>query len=155
MTANSPPETPPTAASMLQYVELMQALQPQNKSTTLGIADVVMKIAVAICTAGIVWLVTSVSDLQNQMTALTIKQSVTEKAIGQLDHYTQQPRFTHDDFLTSVAPMEQKVERHNAIISNHQSWISSTDNRLAKLESRLDTVLEKLDDMSSDIKVLR
>lgn len=144
----------PAYDSLLQSIQLLHAIHPP-KPSWFGVADMVMKIAVAICTAGILWLVTSVSDLQNQMTALTIKQSVTEKALARLDAFTQQPRFTYEDFQSRLAPIAQKVEHHQELLAERHAWVQNAESRLARLENHFEMVLDRLDEMTGDMKALR
>jgi predicted P-loop ATPase/GTPase len=132
---------------MMEMMTLFQKNQrPHNQ-----MSDNIMKIAVTICTAGILWLVTSVSALQNQMTAITIKHSVTEKSLARLDDYTQEPRFTAEDFHSYLEPIKQKVDRHNDILSARQSWEDSSNQRLTRLEGNYAVVIEKLSDIANDI----
>ncbi len=131
----------------------MMALLQKGQRPPSTISDNIMKIAVTICTAGILWLVTSVSALQNQMTEITVKHSVTEKALERLDLFTQKPRFTADDFRSNLAPVKQKVERHSEQLSARQTWMDSTNHRLAILEGNHAMVMEKLNQIARHMKL--
>ena len=132
---------------MMEMVTLLQKNQrPANQ-----LSDNIMKIAVTICTAGILWLVTSVSALQNQMTAITIKHSVTEKSLARLDEYTQEPRFTAEDFRSHLEPIKQKVDYHTEILSARQLWEDSTNHRLATIEGNDAVLIEKLNEIAKDV----
>ena len=135
------------AQIMFDMFTLMQ--KTERPQTNLG--DNIMKIAVTICTAGILWLVTSVSALQNQMTSITVKHSVTERSLERLDRFTQEPRFTVDDFRSNLAPVKQRVERHSELLSSRQTWTDTTNHRLATLEGNHAMVMEKLNQIAQNI----
>lgn len=137
---------------MLKAAEAMKAFQaanPQsNESKTLF--DSLTKIAVAICTAGILWLVASVAEVQNEMTKLNVQQHQTEKTLDGLQVFSQKPRFTIEDYHSAIAPIQQTVTRHNVELADRKEWGS----RLTRLENRYEIINEQLADITQELKTL-
>ena len=134
-------------ARIVESLALNKAVPQQVGLTNGGVSDVLTKVAVAVCTAGIMWLITSVSGLQNQMTAIQIAAEQRDKSIDRLEQFAAKPRFTADDFMAHIAPLKQTVEFNDNRLNERRDVIQNTIDRVSKLETTYGTILEKLEEI--------
>lgn len=129
-------------------IELLNIKQPRPKKDTSELLESLTKIAVAVCTAGIIWLITTVNNLQQDVNTTKIhtefitqtnnelKERV-ENLQGQFHSFSKKPRFSHDDFVLEIKPLNQTVDRHTDSISKLEEKLNNIELKYNTLKSQL------------------
>ena len=107
-----------------QIIEILKAqrvIAPQAQNL---MSEHLMKAAMTIVIAGIIWIITSVSDLKNTMTEIKTKQISSEQEIKDLKSFASRPSFTIEDFHINMQA--------------HKERLQAVAEKIIKLENNLD-----------------
>lgn len=137
---------------LLQAAEAIRLFQgtPQQ-DTGKALTDTITKVAVAICTAGVLWLVSSVNTLQKDFTEMNVKQTISDKTLEKLIAFTDQPRFTAESFQGAIQPLVQRVEQNANEISLKRSWVSKIEPVVMSNQRELEFLKKDILDMKRSL----
>lgn len=117
------------------------------KSEMAGMIDIFSKIGLAICTSGILWLISSVSSLQNDNGVLSVK---IEAALADINRiktdFSEQNKeiFSERDFSAQITPLVQRLDFYTNQITNAVSQLDSIKNKQLEYSTRLNHIEERL-----------
>ncbi len=127
-----------------QFAQLMSATPNKAPSTQVnvesmqGFVDNAVKFLVAMSTAGVLWLVNTTNQLQNDMVELKTRGAGYESTLLELKEFTKMPRFTQESFVQAVAPMQQMLLQHDDEIRRRNVWVTTTEAQVNRLEQSLE-----------------
>jgi hypothetical protein len=74
-----------------------------------GIIDGLMKVAVGVCTAGVLWLLSTTATVNANVATMQVQQKTLADDIGELKESAKLPRVTKEDLSLVLEPMGQRV----------------------------------------------
>ena len=125
-------------AQMMQM--MLSSMKPESSNDKASVVDSVVKVLVTISTAGILWLLTSVSTMQTDIATLSTQQQKTMLNMKKLERFTEQPRFTHDNFQQAIAPIQQTSFRNEQELASRRPWIKSIEDEVRSLRVELESL---------------
>ena len=123
---------------------LTVVLKGGQDRTNSGILDALMKVAVGVCTAGVLWLLnttttvsTNVATMQAQQQAqnLTLSEDISE-----LKEAAKLPRVTKEDLSLVLEPMGQRVSNSENELRQHREWMGSIEKRVNQSENEISII---------------
>lgn len=105
------------------------------------IADGAMKVLIALSSAAILALFSSVSSFKSEIIILSERQAnqsvMIERLQDKIDTFTTLPRFTKEDFYIEMAPLKRDVERNSSTLSERTKFMEEVRDRLSTLEAKV------------------
>lgn len=127
-----------------QINQLAQAIRPQ-KSESQKMTDMVFKAFSTLSLALIAWTLNTVNDLKTDVSELKINQQYVSKAIGELESFTDKPRFTSEDFERAVIPLTNQLNQNTSELNSRNSFMDKTDAKLQQLDMEIQLLKSKIE----------
>lgn len=115
----------------------------QNRRSTDLVSDNLTKIAIALCVAGIIWIMSGISVMKQDMAVSKSWRVAMTKQMDAFAQYTSVPRFAKSDFESSMRPTLDKIElnvqaldRLAAKVHAHDKEINAILNQLESKDAR-------------------
>jgi biopolymer transport protein ExbB/TolQ len=144
---------------LVEFLSELKALEQAKKHDKGYLMDTLMKVSVAICTAGILWLIASVATLNTKFATMEVTQSLSQQSLDKrlegLEGKANSPQFTMDTFSQKIAPYTQIQQNHTEILNETKIGINSLENRLTKTENSTQRNGEKLSEISESLKEIK
>ena len=115
-----------------QMKELISALNIKNDK--LNLSEVILKIGVPLCLAGIIFVANQLPSLDKKMALVENNQAMLRKQIETITKFTETPRFTKQDFITEMKLYEQRISLIDIELKNRREFMNLTEDRLREVE---------------------
>ena len=99
--------------------------------------DNLMKFATALCTAGVLWLITSVSTMKTDQAVMQTQMTVMANQITTVESNTKD-RFTREDFIREKQSLVDRVDVAVSEMANRKVWMDQTEKRITQIESEIE-----------------
>ncbi len=109
---------------------------PGNYDTR-NIIEVIFKIVVALAIMAIGWIFNTTNQLKQDVSNMHVENQYTKKTFEKLDEFMGEPRFTKEDFESSIAPLIKQVQENSLELSKRTLFIENTNEKLIRMEIRL------------------
>ncbi len=93
----------------------------------------------------IFWIGTTVKGNTTLIEKVVIDNQYIRKDIEEIQEFTKKPRFTLDDFKSSIIPIREAVERNTAELLKRNTFMENTDHKIQELTSRVQSLEFKID----------
>lgn len=129
----------------------LQPAAPPEASKTSALMDSLQKIAVTLSTLGMIWAISSLTNLHLQValinSQLVDQQKVLERLGGKFESFADRPRFTKEDFDIEIRPIRDKI-------TAHETRLASRNESADRLENQANQNTYKINQMSEDLNRL-
>ena len=105
-----------------------------------GIIDGLMKVAVGVCTAGVLWLLSTTATVNANVATMQVQQKTLADDIGELKESAKLPRVTKEDLSLVLEPMGQRVSNSEDEIRQHREWMASMEKRVNQSENEISII---------------
>lgn len=127
--------------------ELLKAQSEQNqpapsKRDSYDIPDLAFKSLSTITMLLVVWIFSTVNDMQKSVSNIQIDNEYTKTSVQKISDFTEKPRFTQDDFNNRIEPIIKQLNVNTAELNSRSSFIENTRDALTRLDLRFES-LEK------------
>ena len=120
--------------------ELALVLKGGQDRTSNGILDALMKVAVAVCTAGVLWLLSTTATVNTNVATMQVQQKTLAEDIGELREAAKLPRVTKEDLSLVLEPMGQRVSNSENELRQHREWMGSMEKRVNQSENEISII---------------
>lgn len=145
-------------AELVRAVQAQPQPQPKEQNSKNDFLDVIMKVAVSVCSVGIVWLISTVAELNTKMIADDVDQKYMKEQITSLTEkfnaFASVPRFTEKDYTQSIEPILVRLNRQDDQLTKRGLWMDAMDQRVQSLEHKFDTILDHQKDAKAQLELL-
>ncbi len=115
-----------------QMQELISALNKKNEKVNLS--EVILKIGVPLCLAGIIYVANQLPSLDKKMALMENNQVALTKQIASITRFTETPRFTKQNFETEMKIYEQRIALMELELKKRNGFMNLTEDRLRRIE---------------------
>ena len=119
---------------------LAVALKGGQDRTNNGILDALMKVAVGVCTAGVLWLLTTMATVNTNVATMQTQQGTLAEDIGELKESAKLPRVTKEDLSLVLEPMGQRVSNSENELRQHREWMTNMEKRVNQSENEISII---------------
>jgi hypothetical protein len=105
-----------------------------------GIIDGLMKVAVGVCTAGVLWLLSTTATVNANVATMQVQQKTLADDIGELKESAKLPRVTKEDLSLVLEPMGQRVSNSEDELRQHREWMGSMEKRVNQSENEISII---------------
>jgi len=105
--------------------------------------DMFFKFISAASMALIFWIFGSVNTLKEDNGNIKKDLQYLTQKVESINDFTQQPRFTKDDYNTQITPLLNQVNKNTAELNSRGQFMEDTQSRLIKLEYKMEEVQRK------------
>lgn len=127
--------------------ELIEVLKAQADVRRPPVGDMIVRIFTGISTAGIIALSGLIFSFNNDINALNLQQKYAAQQLqamqDKFDRFTDQPRFTRDQYDSLASNMQARIDGNAAELSKREAWFDQIDKRLNYLESEVEKLKYK------------
>ena len=113
-----------------------------NTNSTQGnkLVDIILKIATAISTAGILWLGSTMITVNERIIKMEIQQDYANEQIREIKTFTEKPRFTEEDDNIKLSPIIRKLAEQELTNSRAQDWMNEQESLFVRFELQLQQI---------------
>jgi hypothetical protein len=133
--------------------KLALALKGGQDRTNSGILDALMKVAVGVCTAGVLWLLNTTTTVSTNVAAMQAHQQTRDitlaEDISELKEAAKQPRVTKEDLTLVLEPMGQRLTNVESELRQQRDVIGGVDKRLNQSENEISIIKLSLPEAGS------
>lgn len=127
--------------------ELLKAQSDKNqtknsKRNNYDLPDLAFKSLSTITMLLVVWIFSTVNDMQKSVSNIQIDNEYTKTSVQKISDFTEEPRFTKDDFTNRIEPLIKQINVNTAELNSRSSFIENTRETLTRLDLRVES-LEK------------
>src|SRR4030095_4987935 len=124
--------------------KLMMVLKGGQDRTNSGILDALMKVAVGVCTAGVLWLLNTTTTVSTNVAAMQVQQQAQNQTlsedISELKEAAKLPRVTKEDLTLVLEPMGQRLTNAESELRQQREVIAGVDKRLNQSENEISII---------------
>ena len=118
-----------TKQETLEIVQAINTSQPGNK-----MVDLAFKFVSAASLALLLWTLTSVNMMQLDIVELSSNAVYTRMSLEKLEDFTDQPRFTRENFDEAIKQHMQEINQNTKAIEDHEDRLDKLDLQIQQLQ---------------------
>jgi hypothetical protein len=123
---------------------LAVVLKGGQDRTNSGILDALMKVAVGVCTAGVLWLLNTTTTVSTNVATMQAQQqsqnATLSEDISELKEAAKLPRVTKEDLTLVLEPMGQWLTNAESELRQQREVIAGVDKRLNQSENEISII---------------
>jgi len=123
---------------------LAVVLKGGQDRTSSGILDALMKVAVGVCTAGVLWLLNTTTTVSTNVATMQAQQqsqnATLSEDISELKEFAKLPRVTKEDLTLVLEPMGQRLTNAESELRQQREVIAGVDKRLNQSENEISII---------------
>ena len=116
--------------------ELATALKTE-KSESSKMSETFFKFISTASFALVAWLFSNSNQMQKDIVEIKSDTKYTNQKVEKIENFTQEPRFTKDDFLTGISPIIKNIENLNVKTDDSGEKIDQFQKKYQEIEIRL------------------
>lgn len=114
-----------------------------EKEKSYDLPDLAFKTLSTITMLLVVWIFSTVNEMQKSVSNIQIDNEYTKTSVQKISLFTEQPRFTQDDFISRIEPLIKQLNLNTAELNSRSSFIESTRESLTRLDLRVENLENK------------
>ena len=127
---------------------LVEALTKQKShqkelDSKYDIGDMAFKALTTITMMLTIWVVSSVSDMSATISNIKIDNEYTKSSVEQIKKFTEQPKFTLEDFNGRIEPIIKQLNANTSELNARSGFMEDTRNTLMRHDMRIETLEKK------------
>lgn len=138
----------------LMRAQLEAAQTKREVSDSVSILEIFTKIGTGICLAGVLWLVQSVSTLQQQLVGYSVKQQQNTEIMKQLkQELDSKPSFSFDDFNRGISSLERAIQQHSIQLANRDNWMDEVRSKISHYGNNSENNTKRIDSLEREMEL--
>lgn len=126
-----------------RIAEAVKALEKDRKSDTMKLSEVIFKFISTASLALVMWVLSTVNAMQKDIIQLSSDAQYMRQSLEKLDKFTEQPRFTQENFDLRITPLVSAISSINTSLESIQKRNSDADLTLQKLRLDIEALERK------------
>lgn len=139
--------------------EMTQVQQPAthanyqngNFAVTKSFMDQVMKVALVMCSAGIMYLISTTITLQRDIALLGQSQQQMQSDMTDVKEFMKAPRFSKEDYTILEKPQNDTLTQIKAEMSVRSQWMDKTDDAITELKAQTQMIARDIEEIKNAV----
>lgn len=102
---------------------IAKAVKGHTQSTGEKMSDNAMKVLVALCTVGIVWIASSISDMKTEQVRIDEWRIMSMRQMDKMEQFMEAPRFDSSSFAEAIYPYAMDIRDNKSTLDRRSSTV--------------------------------